>query len=70
MTHSYVCRESRSDPDYTQKQKQVLYQSTQCVTFGTVVANVKNGYKFKRDWYKPIAVSVSIEMVRNEGHTA
>jgi len=31
-----------------------------------LVTNVANGHKFKRDWYNPVLVSVSIEMVENE----
>jgi len=35
--------------------------------FGYIlVTNVTNGHKFKCDWYKPVSVSVSIEVVRNE----
>jgi len=34
--------------------------------FGHIlVTNVTNGLKFKYDWYKPVSISVSIEMLRN-----
>jgi len=35
-----------------------------------MVKMVTNGHKFKYDWYKPVSVSVSIEMVWNEQNTA
>jgi len=35
-----------------------------------LVTNVRNGQNFKFDWYKPVSISVSIEMDRNERNTA
>jgi len=38
--------------------------------FGQIlVTNVTNGHTWNWDWYKPVSVSVSIEMVRNERNT-
>jgi len=34
-----------------------------------LVTNVTNGHTFNCDWYKPVSVPVSIEMVRNERNT-